>query len=276
MGASIAMSMVAVGTAMSSIATGLFTTSAPILFGMGPIAWLGIGIAVTGALLYMLFLDTPIEEWLKNGPFADDPGAQYAHLQDNKVAFERFVNCLFSVDVKAYQYDRQTGLPEGFNTAMQAKGVTHAIRVSSNLAALMGEDNARINFYTRPAMLEKVETRSRIGISHDEEVKPLGNRSLPILAQSSGLDSMVYFVKHDVALPSAHSDSSLWGGRVHSYRYEKAFIARVRLHIGEEVFPMPALDRVTFEDEVFDPPQFTENEKSWVNQAITMTPNQQK
>jgi hypothetical protein len=78
--ASAAMYMVAVGTVMSTIATGLFTTSAPILFGMGPIAWLGIGIAVTGALLYMLFLDTPIEEWLKNGPFADDPSEQYAHL----------------------------------------------------------------------------------------------------------------------------------------------------------------------------------------------------
>ena len=242
---------------------------------MGPIAWLGIGIAVTGALLYMLFLDTPIEEWLKNGPFAEDPGEQYAHLQDNKVAFERFVNCLFSVNIKAYHYDRQTGLPEGFNTAMQAKGVTHAIRVSSNLAALMGEDNARIEFYARPAMQEKVETRSRIGISHDEEVKLLGGRQVQILEQSDGLDSTVYFVKHDAALPDAHSDSSLWGGKVHSYTYAKAFIARVRIYIGEDVFPMPALDQLTFEDEVFDPPHFTENEKSWINQAVTITPNQQ-
>lgn len=272
---SAAMYMVAVGTAMSSIATGLFTNGAPILFGMGPIAWLGIGIAVTGALLYMLFLDTPIEEWLKNGPFAEDPGAQYAHLQDNKVAFERFVNCLFSVDIKVYQYGRQTSLPEGVNTAMQAEGVTHAIQVSSNLAALMGEDNVRIDFYARPAALEKIETRSRIGISHDEEVKPLGGRQVPILEQSDGPDSTVYFVKHDAALPTAHSDSSLWGGKVHSYRYAKAFIARVRLHIGDDVFPMPALDKVTFEDDVFDPPHFTEDEKSWVNQAVTMTPNQQ-
>ncbi|GAA0232365.1 toxin VasX [Marinomonas primoryensis] len=272
--ASAAMYMVAVGTGMSTIATGLFTTSVPILFGMGPIAWLGIGIAVTGALLYMLFLDTPIEEWLKNGPFADDPGEQYAHLQDNKVAFERFVNCLFSVEIKAYQYDRQTGLPEGFNAAMQAKGVTHAIRVSSNLATLMGEDNASIDFYARPAMLEKIETRSRIGISHDEEVKPLGSKPLSIIAQTDGPDSTVYFVKHDTALPTSHSDSSLWGGKVHSYRYAKAFIARVRLHIGDEVFPMPALDQAAFEDPVFDPPHFMEDEKSWGNQAITITPNQ--
>lgn len=276
--ASIAMSMVAVGTAISSIATGFFTTSAPILFGMGPIAWLGIGIAVTGALLYMLFLDTPIEEWLKNGPFADDPGEQYAHLKNDKVAFERFVNCLFSVDIKAYQYDRQTGLPEGFNTAMQAKGVTHAIRVSSNLAALMGEDNARIDFYVCPAAQEKVETRSRIGVDDDDGkgvVKLLGKRPLQILAQTDGPESTVYFVKHDVALPDAHRDISYWGGKVYSYRYEKAFIARVRLHIGEEVFPMPALDQLAFEDEVFDPPQFTEDEKSWVNQVVITTSNQQ-
>ncbi|MGO2354714.1 MAG: hypothetical protein ACTH58_08250 [Marinomonas foliarum] len=272
--ASAAMYMVAVGTAMSTLATGLFTTSAPILFGMGPIAWLGIGIAVTGALLYMLFLDTPIEEWLKNGPFAEDPGAQYAHLQDNKVAFERFVNCLFSVQIKAYQYGRQTNLPEGFNAAMQAKGVTHAIRVTSNLAALMGQDNAPIDFYARPAMREKVETRSRIGISHDEEVKPLGSQQVPILAQSDGPDSTVYFVKYDAALPAAHNESAWLWGKYYSYSYAKAFITRVRLHIGDEVFPMPALDKVTFEDEVFDPPHFTENEKSWVNQAVTITPNQ--
>jgi hypothetical protein len=273
--ASAAMYMVAVGTAMSTIATGLFTTSAPILFGMGPIAWLGIGIAVTGALLYMLFLDTPIEEWLKNGPFAEDPGEQYAHLQDNKIAFERFVNCLFSVEIKVYQYGRQTNLPEGFNATMQAKGVTHAIRVSSNLAALMGEDNARIDFYARPAMQKKIETRSRIGISHDEEVKLLGSQPVPILAQSDGPESTVYFVKHDVALPQAHSESAWLGGKYHSYTYAKAYIARVRLHIGEEVFPMPPLDQATFEDDVFDPPHFTENEKSWINQAVTMTPNQQ-
>ncbi|WP_137170274.1 toxin VasX [Marinomonas sp. FW-1] len=275
--ASAAMYMVAVGTVMSTFATGLFTTSAPILFGMGPVAWLGIGIAVTGALLYMLFLDTPIEEWLKNGPFAEGPGEQYAHLQDNKVAFERFVNCLFSVDIKAYQYGRQTALPEGFNAAMQAKGVTHAIRVSSNLAALMGEDNARIDFYVRPAALEKIETRSSrtAAISHDEEVKTLGNRALPILAQSDGSDSTVYFVKHDVALPQAHSESAWFGGKHHTYTYSKAFIARVRLHIGDEVFPMPALDKVTFEDEVFDPPHFTEDEKSWINQVVVVTSNQQ-
>ncbi|MCW4631307.1 MULTISPECIES: hypothetical protein [Marinomonas] len=275
--ASMAMAMVAVGTTMSTLATGLFTTGAPILFGMGPIAWLGIGIAVSGALLYMLFLDTPIEEWLKNGPFAEDPGEQYAHLQDNKVAFERFVNCLFSVEIKAYPYGIQTGLPEDFNVAMQSKGVTHAIQVSSNLAALMGEDNARIDFYVRPAALEKIETRSSrtAAISHDEEVKPLGNRALPILAQSDGSDGTVYFVKHDVALPQAHSESAWFGGKHHTYTYSKAFIARVRLHIGDEVFPMPALDKVTFEDEVFDPPRFTEDETSWINQAVTMTPSQQ-
>lgn len=185
------------------------------------------------------------------------------------------MHCLFSVDIKAYQYGRQTGLPDAFNDTMQSKGVTHAIRVSINLAALIGEDNARIEFYARPAMLEKVETRSRIGISHDEEVKSLGNRPLAIPEQSSGSESMVYFVKHDVALPAAHSDSSLWGGKVHSYRYEKAFIARVRLHIGDEVFPMPALDQANFEAPVFDPPHFTDDEKSWINQAVTMTPNQQ-
>ncbi|WP_339719019.1 toxin VasX [Marinomonas primoryensis] len=272
--ASMAMAMVAVGTTMSTLATGLFTTGAPILFGMGPIAWLGIGIAVTGALLYMLFLDTPIEEWLKNGPFADDPSEQYAHLQDNNVAFERFVHCLFSVDIKAYQYGRQTGLPDAFNDTMQSKGVTHAIQVSSNLAALMGEDNARIEFYARPAIQEKVETRSRIGISHDEEVKPLGSKLLSILAQSDGPDSTVYFVKHDVALPATHSDSAWLGGKYHSYTYAKAFIARVRLHIGDEVFPMPALDQANFEAPVFDPPHFTDDEKSWINQAIGITPNQ--
>ncbi|QKK79852.1 uncharacterized protein MP3633_1117 [Marinomonas primoryensis] len=33
--------------------------------------------------------------------------------------------------------------------------------------------------------------------------------------------------------------------------------------------------RLPFEDPIFDPPYFTEDEKSWVNQAITMTTNQQ-
>ncbi|BFM48497.1 hypothetical protein [Marinomonas sp. THO17] len=269
--AAMAMTMVALGLGLNTLATGLFTTSAPILFGMGPVAWLGIAIAVGGALLYMLFLDTPIEEWLKNGPFGDDPGEQYAHLQDNQVAFERLINCLFSVEVKAYQLGLQTGFSDEVHNAMQSDGVTHAIRVSSNLATLMGLGHAQIEFYVRAAAQEKIETRSRTGIDYEDAVIPLGQKPLPIIASSEGSDSTVYFVKHDAKLPKNYHDTPWLGGKARLHTYAPAFMARVRLHIGDKVFPMPKLDQASFEGELFDPPRFTENETSWINKAVTLT-----
>ena len=277
--ASMAMFMVSAGTMTTTIATGLFTTSAPILFGMGPIAWLGIGIAVVGAALYFYFLDTPIEKWLKNGPFAEDPAEKYAHLQDNKVAFERFINCLFSVEVKAYKYGTQTGgLPDAFNEKMQAAGVTHAIQVNSNLAALLNQDDVSIDFYARPAIQEKEETRSaRTGISHDYKIRSAGSRLLPIIYQNESVGSNTYFVKYDTSLPAPHTEKPWWQSKFYFYTYATAFIVRARLRIGDSIFPGLPLDEADNPSILpSDSPSFSEDENFWVSQELVLSTVQQQ
>lgn len=277
--ASMAMFMVSAGTMTTTIATGLFTTSAPILFGMGPIAWLGIGIAVIGAALYFYFLDTPIEKWLKNGPFAEDPAEKYAHLQDNKVAFERFINCLFSVEMKAYKYGTQTGgLPDAFDEKMQAAGVTHAIQVNSNLAALLNQDNVSIDFYARPAIQEKEETRSaRTGIFHDYKIRSAGSRLLPIIYQNESVGSNTYFVKYDTSLPAPHTEKPWWQSKFYFYTYATAFIVRARLRIGDSIFPGLPLDEADNPSILpSDSPSFSEDEKFWVSQELVLSTVQQQ
>ncbi|MGT0149904.1 hypothetical protein ACT691_11465 [Vibrio metschnikovii] len=150
--ASVALGMLAIGTLTTTVAMGLFTNSAPVLFSMGPVAWLGIGLAVAGFALYMFWKDTPMEAWLKNGPFGQSPSPTYAHLQDPTTAFERFIGLIFTLSVNAYRLGAQTEFPKKFTEQMQRLGVTHVIYVNTNLAALLNAQSVRVEFYARQAI----------------------------------------------------------------------------------------------------------------------------
>ncbi|AXN05020.1 toxin VasX, partial [Vibrio anguillarum] len=181
--ASVAMGMVAIGTLTTTVATGFFTTSAPVLFGMGPVAWLGIGLSVAGFALYMFWKDTPMEAWLKNGPFGQSPSATYAHLQDPTTAFERFIGLIFNLSVKAYRLGAQTEFPEVFTQQMQVLGATHVIHVNTNLAALLNAQSVTVEFYARQAIEKKTITSSRTGSRESSELINLSPHNVTVIHQ---------------------------------------------------------------------------------------------
>ncbi|OXX29046.1 toxin VasX [Vibrio sp. V08_P9A1T1] len=240
--ASVAMGMVSIGTLTTTVATGFFTTSAPVLFGMGPVAWLGIGLSVAGFALYMLWKDTPMEAWLKNGPFGQSPSATYAHLQDPTTAFERFIGLIFNLSVKAYRLGAQTEFPEVFTQQMQALGATHVIHVNTNLAALLNAQSVAVEFYARQAIEKKTITSSRTGSRETSELINLSSHNVTIIHQEQRNEGTAYFVKYDLTVPEYSTDFSLLMMRSYQYRYQPVFVLRTKLHVEQASFPTLALE----------------------------------
>lgn len=59
--------------------------AAVVLLGLGPGGWLALGLvlAIGGGLAAWFLDDTPLEEWLKRGPFGHEQDNAYAHLRDD-------------------------------------------------------------------------------------------------------------------------------------------------------------------------------------------------
>ena len=240
--ASLAMRMVATGTLVTTVATGFFKTSAPILFGMGPVAWLGIGLAVVGGALYLFWKDTPIEVWLKNGPFGQKPSSDYAHLQDPQTAFERFIGLILNLSVKAYRLGTQTDFAPEFIKKKQQQGATHVIHVNTNLASLFNVDDVKIQLYARQAIEQKTETIKRTGSSYDSKIINLEKNNLHIIEKVTSDEGCAYFVRYDLDVPAFDIKTSLLKSAVYKYYYQPVFVLRTQLQVEQAYFPTLALE----------------------------------
>lgn len=268
---SVAMGMVAVGTLATTVATGFFTTSTPILFGMGPVAWFGIGLSLAGFALYMLWKDTPMEVWLKNGPFGREPAEKYTHLQDPQTAFERFVGLIFTTTVKGYRLGSQTGFPELVTSRMQRLGATHVIHVNTNLASLLNISTMDIECFVRQAVKKSIETRSRTGINTSDEIINLDENNLSIIYKERTEEGCAYFVKYDLSIPEFDTDFSWIMMRSYEYRYQPIFSVRTKFSVEGRVFPTPSLDNPNYNSASSELPSFdseTDSDQGWIKSII--------
>ncbi|MDC5707238.1 hypothetical protein OPW41_20690 [Vibrio europaeus] len=269
--ASIAMGMVATGTLVTTIATGLFTTSAPVLFGMGPIAWLGIGVAVTGLALYTFFKDSPMEIWLKNGPFGADPSSNYNHLQDPKVAFNRFISLLFNLSIKSYRIEAETSFSKEITNRFKAQGVTHVVYLNTNLASLLNINAIDIHFHARQAIQRVTETISRTSVYGPDIETNVINQSkhdLAVIHQEDVEGGCAYFIQHNLTIPESYSEYSVWKNRSYTYKFLPVLVIRARLQVEELYLPALPLEK---QDEPSVPtanPDFTEEDKRWIKMVI--------
>lgn len=271
--ASIAMGIVTAGTLVTTIATGLFKTSSPVLFGMGPIAWIGIGIAVTGFALYILFKDSPMEVWLKNGPFGADPSTDYSHLQDPSVAFERFVGLIFSLSIKPYQLGTQTVFSEEVTNRLKTQGVTHIIHLDTNLAALLNVNSMDIEFYARQAIQQTAEVTSRAtaygqGPDIEKDIINISKHDLTIIHQEVVKGGYAFCVQHDLSIPAPYSEYNIWKGRSYKYKFSPAFIIRARLQVEGFYLPTPSLEKQGESIPPTDKPSFTSDDELWIKTTL--------
>lgn len=137
------------------------------LLALGPAGWMiAIGLALTlaGAALVWWLDDTPVEEWLKLGPFGQDqPGILFdttrpAHLLDEQEAFYRLVGLFAGIHIQVEANPEQAkarnshpipGQEARYHAMREAN---MRIRIASNLPGLinsLGASQMRIGVWQR-------------------------------------------------------------------------------------------------------------------------------
>lgn len=146
--AMVAQGIMAIGFGLSAIQLGaaaiVTEASGALLTSLaaGPIGWIGLGLVLVGAALYMVLNDTELERWAKNGPFAlsgTETDDKLEWLKDGAMtddsgnvdgfpAFEFLIGTLFTPSLTV---DLPTeGRPEGYS---RHTGITKAIPAHSDI-----------------------------------------------------------------------------------------------------------------------------------------------
>ncbi|MGB0942516.1 MAG: toxin VasX [Marinomonas sp.] len=242
--AAMAMGMIAIGTGMTSIATGLFTTSAPILFGMGPIAWLGIALAVGGGLLYMYFKDSPIEIWLKNGPFGlEGESYHYGHLKDPKIAFSKLMNLVINVSIKVYDIEKESQLGATQLETAKKFGATHGVFLQSNAPQLLNDTSLETHMHIRQSIKQVTERATRIGrdLRHAVEFIKIDKKDTKVLFEEHLDNGILYYIKHTLRIPKNGQASGAFSyfktGHNDYLKNYPGFVARFQFRIEDSIFP---------------------------------------
>ncbi|MCV6604116.1 MAG: hypothetical protein OIF34_02355, partial [Porticoccaceae bacterium] len=151
--------MVALGTGISTFGS-LYTAT----FLMSPLGWLGLSIALVGFGLYMLFKDSPMETWLKNGPFGKRPDrtGDYKYLQQPEKAWQHFINLIMNLRIKTYPIE-QIELSDELRQQLAGRGITHGVWLTSNLFSLTNPEQQPPRFHARQAILTSTVKVTRTG-----------------------------------------------------------------------------------------------------------------
>ena len=153
--AALAHGVSAVGGGMMIMGGLMFSSAAAsgaslVLLGMGPAAWLGVGIALAigGGIAAVLLNDPPLADWLKRGPFGDEQDNVYAHLAGNPdEAYYRLVALLCQPRILMEPvHDLPIRLVRegiGLDTVEERclSRVNYKVRIENNVASFLDEGN---------------------------------------------------------------------------------------------------------------------------------------
>ncbi|MDX1723963.1 MAG: hypothetical protein R3355_12775 [Pseudomonas sp.] len=171
------------------VAGGFFTASGTTLLGLGPVAWATLLLILAGAALVWWLDDTPLEEWLTNGPFGDSRSDKVAHLwNDPQEAFYRLVSLFAGIRISIGANPEQArhsgamGLldPAEFQAVRRANT---RVRIESNLpglAASLGSASIRAHSRLRSSS-HRLTHKDHIQLSNHSlsPVQPLAQRLFP-------------------------------------------------------------------------------------------------
>ncbi|WP_426142624.1 hypothetical protein [Pseudomonas sp. DWP3-1-2] len=118
-----------------------FTISGGSTFlGLGPAGWASLLLIVTGAGVAYWLSSKPIEDWLKKGPFGDDPHNAAPHLQEPEIAFyylvSQFANIRIGID-RNPEYVPDGMLDFRATVPFEVRDANTRIRIESNIPGLV-------------------------------------------------------------------------------------------------------------------------------------------
>ncbi|BBB25271.1 hypothetical protein [Amphritea japonica] len=82
---------------VAAVGAGMMT-AAGMLTGLGPVGWVGLALMLTGVGLSIWLSDTPLEEWIKHGPFGSEKD-DAPWLQNEDEAYTRLLNLFAGIRI---------------------------------------------------------------------------------------------------------------------------------------------------------------------------------
>lgn len=245
---------------------GFFTASGATFLGLGPVGWATLLLILAGAALVWWLDDSPIEEWLTNGPFGSNRSAKVPHLwNDPQEAFYRLVSLFAGIRIRIGANPEQArfsgamGLLDPAEYHAMRRSNTQ-VRIESNLpglAATLGSANIQAVSQLRSSIHRLSPRDMTQSSSHSlSPIQPLAQRLFPDALE------LFYEVPHSQSMP-----------RTPPHRWQ-TYTLTVRAQItlqGEErtwVFPAPSpTDVLRYDPEQHDEPDFRKTKQPfWANE----------
>jgi len=257
--------LMAVG-GLVGVVGGFFTASGATFLGLGPVGWATLLLILAGAALVWWLDDSPIEEWLANGPFGNNQSDKVPHLwNDPQEAFYRLVSLFAGIRIRIGANPEQArfsgamGLldPAEYHAMRRANS---CVRIESNLpglAATLGSANIQAVSQLRSSSHRLSQKDMITSSSHSlSPIQPLAQRLFPDALE------LFYEVPGSQSMPS--TPPHRW------QTYALSVRAQVLLQ-GEDriwVFPAPPpADVLRYDPERHGEPVFSQTKQPfWANE----------
>lgn len=180
--------------------------AATVLIGLGPVGWLVLGLAVVigGSIALAVFQADQMEDWLRQGPFADFTAEwlPYAkgHLQSYEEAYYRFLSLISGISIKVEKNDqyRSRSLVNPTDAELRIQQAKYKVTVSSNLPGLVNmqpQNNMKVEFQ---ASFRPLTVGGRIG------------RYIRQLHEETTLNGKVYYLDYKYPEGAAGCQIDVW------------------------------------------------------------------
>jgi len=263
--AALGMAMVATGTGLTTIFSGLFSASSTFLT-LGPIAWFGLALAATGGVLVYLLTDDDIEKWLKRGPFGKSPNTdEYAQLQKPQIAFNQLLDLLMSTSITTYPLHKMK-LPLQDTEDFERHGITHGIYVRSNLMQLLDTKEFTVRFHARQSIKRLATITSPAGDSEQIDYIKKSSLDSQIKAERATEDGRIYFLTHQDRMPNDGYKTNIIKSSVAHFKHSRYFRGRAQFIVGNKSFPTLPLDQLKNQGSSQLPPTFTDQDYGWADE----------
>ena len=165
-----------------------------LFLGLSRLGWVSLILIVIGAGMAYALSSKPIDDWLRKGPFGEDPDGVASHLQNPELAFYYLVGLFANVRIGIYRnpdYIPDAKIDYRDPVPFRVRTADTCIRIKSNLSGLFSgldylETKAFLNLKSFEVFYETSSERSRT-TSTQVDVTPIAHRLWP--------ESLELFVK---------------------------------------------------------------------------------
>lgn len=235
-----------------------------VFMGLTPPGWLALLLLSIGIGLVLILSATPLETWLKSGPFGKADTIDQ-HLQDPTEALYRLISLLAGIRISISKnpvYEPQAKLNFRAEIPQSIRSADTIIRIESRLPGLIGSlDGLSINADCRLVRINGNLDKQGMYYKTAAEVSKLAE---PPKGQRISTGSLELFF----STPERVGTNN-WSR--HSHHFQWAIRAQFILTRGEEVryFPAPAIKDKTRYSSAHAKPDFTKtNQPFWADEVI--------